>query len=102
MIKIEPHPAGAVLPLQARAGGRANALRGVHQGALRVSVTQIAEKGKANEAIIEVLTKALGLRRSQVELISGLTSPQKRYLIRGVTGEQLQQKLAAALADGKR
>jgi uncharacterized protein (TIGR00251 family) len=102
MIKIEPHTEGAILPLRVQAGGRASGLRGEHHGQLKVSVTQVAEKGKANEAIIDVLAQKLGLRRSQVQLKSGRTSPQKRYLIRGVTSEQLQQKLAEALADVKR
>ena len=32
--------------------GRADALRGVRDGALKVSVTQAPEKGKANKAIV--------------------------------------------------
>jgi len=63
---------------------------------LKVSVTQVAERGKANKAIVEVLSKALGLRRSQIELIAGELQPQKRYLIRDLNIDELAARLAAA------
>jgi len=96
MILVEPHAEGATLLVKAQPGSRANAVRGEFQGALKVSITQVAEKGKANEALIGVLAKALGVRTSQVQLIRGQTSSQKQFLIRGVTADQLRQKLAAA------
>lgn len=97
MIAIEPHAEGVVLPVRASAGARSNGLRGVQDGALKVSVTQVAEKGKANKAIHGVLCKSLGLKRSQIELIAGETSPQKRFLVRGVTAEELRRAIQAAL-----
>ena len=61
---------------------------------LKVCVTQSPEKGKANKAVIELLAKSLKLRKSQIELLSGETSHQKRFLIRGITPEELAQKIA--------
>ena len=52
---------------------------------------------RANEALVEVLRDALGLKRSQVELLSGATSRQKRFLIRGVAKAELENRLAAFL-----
>jgi len=98
MIPIESHPLGTVLPVRAQPGGRRNGLRGVQNGALKVSVTQAAEKGKANQAIVEVLCEELGLRKSQVELLAGETSRGKRLLIRDVTVEELARRIEAALA----
>jgi uncharacterized protein YggU (UPF0235/DUF167 family) len=60
---------------------------------LKVSVTQVAEKGKANKAIVEVLAKGLGLKRSHIELVAGVLQPQKRFLVRGITREELGRKL---------
>ena len=51
---------------------------------LKVCVTQSPEKGKANKALVELLSKSLGLKKSQFELISGETSHQKRFLVRGI------------------
>ena len=50
-----------------------------------------------NEALTAALQVALGLRRSQVQLIAGLTSRDKRFLIRGLTRAALEAKLAALL-----
>jgi len=97
LIQLEVTDEGVILPVQARPGARSSGIRGVHVGALRVSVTQAAEKGKANKALLGVLGKALGLRKSQIELVSGPTSSRKRFLIRGVTEEQLRQLVEAAL-----
>jgi uncharacterized protein (TIGR00251 family) len=96
-LQLTSHPAGVLLPVRAQPGGRRNEIRGVQQGMLKVSVTQVAEKGKANKALAEVLCRQLGLRKSQIELVAGETSPQKRFLVREVTAAELSARIAAAL-----
>jgi len=56
-------------------------------------VTAAPEKGKANRAIIALLSKSLGVPKSAIELISGDTSPQKRVLVVGATEQSIQQTL---------
>ena len=80
-IALEPHARGTILPVRAQPGARRNGIRGLQDGALKVSVTQVAEKGKANSALVKVLAKELGLRKSQIHLLSGETSSQKRFLV---------------------
>ena len=89
MIELRPHPEGTILPVRARPGARRNEIRGEQDGMLKVSLAQSPEKGKANKALIEVLSKALSLRKSQLELISGRTSHRKQLLVRDVTPENL-------------
>jgi uncharacterized protein (TIGR00251 family) len=96
-VALADHPEGVVLPVKAQPGARQNAIRGEHNGMLKVSVTQVAEKGKANQALLEAVAKGLGLARSQVELIGGEFVPQKRFLIRGISREDLRQRIAAVL-----
>ena len=83
--------------MRAQPGGRRNEIRGLQQGMLKVSVTQVAEKGKANKALVDVLCRQLGLRKSQIELVSGDTSRQKRFLIREITAAELSARVNAAL-----
>jgi uncharacterized protein len=99
MVELTDHPEGVILPVKAQPKASKNAIRGEQNGMLKVAVTAAAEKGKANEALIEVLAGEFGLKRSQIELISGHTQPQKRFLIRGITREELSSRLAAALTD---
>ena len=98
-VRLESTDGGVLLPVRAKPGARSSAVRGVHDGALRVSVTQVAEKGKANKALIGVLAKALKLRKSQIEIVAGDTVSQKRFLIHAVTIDQLAKRIEAALPD---
>ena len=61
MIELTEHPEGVVLPVRAQAGASKNGIRGEQNGMLKVSVTQVAEKGKANKALAETIAKGLGL-----------------------------------------
>lgn len=94
MIALERHAEGVLLPVRAQPGSRRNEIRGQQEGQLKVCVTQIAEKGKANKALVVLLSKELSLKKSQIELLSGETASQKRFLIRGLSVEELQTRLA--------
>lgn len=97
MIALEAHPDGTILPVRAHAGARRNWIQGTRAGSLQVSVIQPREKGKANQAIIALLADALGLRKSQIELVAGATSPQKRFLIRDVQPADLAARIQQVL-----
>lgn len=86
-----------LLPVRAQPGAKSSGVRGEQDGALKVSVTQIAEKGKANKALIGVLSDALDLRKSQLELAAGVSAGHKQFLVRGVSVEELRQRIDAIL-----
>lgn len=44
---------------------------------LKVQVTAAPERGKANDAVIDVLAEGLGVPRSALRIVSGETSPLK-------------------------
>ena len=96
MLALASHPDGTILPVRAQPGARRSEIRGIQDGMLKVCVTQSPEKGKANRVIVELLSKSLGLKKSQIELLSGETSHQKRFLVRGVTIDELAQQAKIA------
>jgi len=96
-IQITSHAEGCILSVRAQPGARRNAIVGVQADALKVAVTAPPDKGRANEALVEVLAEALGLKRSQIELISGQTSRQKKFLVRNMTADALQNHLRGLL-----
>jgi len=98
MIAVREHPEGCVLPVRAQPGARKAGVLGEQAGALKVAVTAPPEDGRANKALVEALREALGVKRSQVELLGGETSRDKRFLIRGVSRAELASRLAALLA----
>ena len=95
MITITQCADGCILSVRAQPGARRNGIVGVHAGALKVAVTAPPDQGRANDAIVETLADALGVKRSQIELIRGAMSRQKKVLVRDVTMEMLQNKLRA-------
>jgi uncharacterized protein (TIGR00251 family) len=99
MIAVRDHAEGCVLPVRAQPGARRAGVQGEQAGALKIAVTAPPEGGRANQALVELLRKALGVKRSQVELIGGQTSRDKRFLIRGVTRGELEVRLKELLAE---
>jgi hypothetical protein len=97
MIDLRPHAEGTILPVRAQPGARRTAVCGAHNGMLKVSVTTAPEKGKATQAVADVLCEALLLSRAQVELLAGATSRQKQFLVRGLDVAELHQRIATAL-----
>ena len=101
MIELTPHARGTVLPVRARPGARKDAIVGVHAGALRVAVSAVPERGKANAAIQDLLASALGVRSSEIDLLSGQSAREKRFLIVGLTPEELRPRLDALCAESE-
>jgi uncharacterized protein (TIGR00251 family) len=97
MIQITEHPEGCVLSVRAHPGARRNGIQGEVGGCLKVAVTAPADRGKANQALLDVLAIALELRRSQIQVIGGLTQRQKTVLLQGCSKTEAEAKLAALL-----
>ena len=50
---------------------------------LRVRVSAVPDKGKANAAVVELLAKALGVAKSSISVTSGETSRMKTLTVVG-------------------
>jgi uncharacterized protein (TIGR00251 family) len=97
MIAVAPHAEGCVLAVRAQPGARKSGVVGEHAGALKLAVTAPPDRGRANRALVELLRELLDVRRSQVELLSGETSQDKRFLIRGLTETEVRARVTALL-----
>ncbi len=97
MIRISTQADGCIVPVRAQPGARRNGIVGEYNGAVKIAVSARPDKGKANDAIQEVLCEALTVGRSQVAITSGHTSRDKKFLIRGIAAKFLEQKLASFL-----
>lgn len=97
MIAIVGRPEGSILPVRAQPGARRSGIVGEHDGALKVAVTAAPEKGKANKAIVDVLARTLKVRKSEVQLIAGETSANKRFLIVNLSPAELERRVDSSL-----
>jgi uncharacterized protein (TIGR00251 family) len=95
MVTITQHPEGWILDVRAQPGARRNGVVTVQEGALKVAVTAPAQDGRANKAITDILRQALGLKRSQIQLVGGMTGRQKKVLVTGLPKEELESRIAA-------
>jgi uncharacterized protein (TIGR00251 family) len=65
------------LRLRVSAGASRRRILGVHGGALKLSVKAPPERGKANKDVVSLVAETFGLTPSDVEILSGETSPDK-------------------------
>lgn len=91
MLELTQTPQGVILLVKAQPGARKNEVAGERNGRLIVKCTQAPEKGKANDAIIEILAKALDVRKSRISLVSGQTNSEKKFLIEDATIEEVER-----------
>jgi uncharacterized protein (TIGR00251 family) len=68
-----------VTRLRLRVSPRAkrNAVLGLRGDTLKLSVTAVPERGKANDAVVALLAETLGVAPSSIQVVSGTTSKDK-------------------------
>lgn len=67
---------------------------GEYDGAVKVRLTSPPVDGAANNELIKLFSKTLGVSRSAVEILSGANSKTKRLRVAGVTDEQLRRVIS--------
>ena len=72
-----------------------NAIAGWLGDELKIMVTAAPEKGKANQAVIELLAKTLGVPRKSVTILAGHSSAHKTVELADITDQQALQRLLA-------
>jgi hypothetical protein len=90
--------AGVTLDVRAQRGAKKTAITGAYgesdSAQLKIAVQAPPVGGRANQAIIAFLAKTFDLPKISVELVSGELSRSKVFLLRGITMEQAQEKIA--------
>jgi hypothetical protein len=75
---------GVLIPVKVVPSASRDRIAGVLDGALKITVAAPPEKGKANKAVIALLARALGVKKHQLAVVVGATSPHKTVAARGV------------------
>jgi uncharacterized protein (TIGR00251 family) len=90
MLDMQTKNDAVIVKVRVQPKAARDAIVGEHGGALKVAVTAAPEKGKANKAVVEVFSKALGIPKSSIELVGGATSRDKTFAIRGASREAIE------------
>ncbi|MFA5331617.1 MAG: DUF167 domain-containing protein [Methanoregula sp.] len=91
---------GTILTIEVSAGARTDLFPAGYnewRRAVGCRVSAPAVGGKANRAVLELISSTLDVPISAVTLVSGVTSSQKKIRISGITREQLTGVLSARL-----
>jgi len=83
MLGIQKTGNGVIFKIKVQPGAAKNEIVGVQGDALKVKINAPPVKGKANKALISFLADKLGVKKSEVEIISGHTSKIKKIKVVG-------------------
>lgn len=84
---LTPEANGVLLELFIQPRASRTRVVGEHDGRLKIQLAAPPVDGKANAALLEFLARALGVRKSELELVAGSTGRRKRVRVPGVTLE---------------
>jgi uncharacterized protein len=82
------------LRLRVSPGARRTELAGRYADGWKVRVTAAPERGRANEAVIGLLARRLGIDRTDVSLVSGHAARDKVVELRGLGRLEAERKLS--------
>lgn len=100
---LAKHARGLLLRIRLTPNAKRNSIDRIEAGAdgqqqLRICVTAIPEKGKANAALAKLLSKKLRLPQSRIRLIAGELNRNKIVLLEG-DPDELFNAIVAKLRD---
>lgn len=72
-----------------------NHVEGFYDDVLVVKVTAVPEKGKANQALIELLAETLDIAKSKVKIVRGQSSRDKQVSIDGFSLNEVRRRLGS-------
>ena len=84
------------LRLRVAPGAAAPGVVGRHGEAWKVRVAAAPERGKANDAVLDLLASTLSVPRANVTLVSGGASRDKIVELAGIDPEEIERRLATA------
>lgn len=89
------------LRLRVSPGAGRSAVVGRHGDAWKVRVTEAPERGRANEAVLRLLSETLALPRTALTLVSGHGAREKIVELTGMGPALIERRLASAVAGGR-
>ena len=93
IIQIKESKKGLTFEIQVIPRASHSEITGRQDGALKLKVIAQPVEGAANIACINLLAKALKLRKSQLEILAGAKSRKKVVLVKDINKKDLEEKV---------
>lgn len=84
----------ARIGLRVSPGAARTEVVGRHGQGFKVRVAAPPERGRANDAVVELIASRLGIAASRVRVVAGARSRDKVIEVIGMTGEEAERVLA--------
>lgn len=84
-----------LLEVRVQPRAKRNSVEVVEGGKLKVYVTAPPESGKANDAVIALLSKHLKVSKSKIAIVRGHRGRDKVLQIRSMSAEQVRNRLTS-------
>ena len=99
MAYADLYKSGYLLRVKLAPAASSCGVRGLWQGVdnaeyLKISVTTVAEKGKANKELVKLLAKLLKVPAAKISIISGIADHLKKIYIEIPQTNENEQKIA--------
>ncbi|MDQ3992299.1 MAG: DUF167 domain-containing protein [Actinomycetota bacterium] len=93
---------GTRLRLRVVPGAAKPGVVGRHGDAWKLRVREAPDRGRANDAVLDLLAGTLAVPRRDLRLVSGHGARDKVVELAGITAEEINRRLAAAEQEGTR
>ncbi|HQZ97233.1 MAG TPA: DUF167 domain-containing protein [Pyrinomonadaceae bacterium] len=90
-INLTEHPDGIVVAVRVIPRASRSEIVGEHDGSLKVRICSPPVDGAANAEIIRLFAKHFGVSKSEVSIISGETSKNKRIKIENLSVSKFEE-----------
>jgi len=90
---IQESSGGVIFTAKVVPGSSRTVVAGVLEDMVKVRVAAAPEKGKANQCLVTFLADQLGVKKNDIEIVSGKTRPVKQVRVAGISAAELLEKL---------
>ncbi len=89
---------GAALTVRVTPRARKNEVGGIlEDGTVRIRIQEPPVDGKANRALVVFLSKVLGVRKNQIEIVAGQKGLDKIVTVDDMTAQEVENRIQGYL-----
>ncbi len=97
-LRLHDGKAGSALTVRVTPRSSRDAIAGVQDdGTVKIQLTAAPVDGQANQKLIELLARILGVPKSNIEIVAGATGRDKLISVVGIDAATLHKRILAEL-----
>ena len=82
-----------IIDIQVQPNSKRNEIVGYNDNLLKIKIAAPPVEGKANKVLIDFLSRALALKKSQIKIERGETARRKRVALAGIDNLQFRERI---------